>query len=165
MNGLPTEQWHKIKCNPFYVGLRSRQKCFFWCGLLARCVSADTADTTREWIHMCSRKFRKFSRDKIAVSNGNITVSIEVVPDKPFTNGLFNIKASPGKWKREVNNLLNSVNGGLVLQSCYVTRGYNLRIWNKQSNFFCNFRHLNEMLTGPQKIPPKVADSVQTKAK
>ena len=121
LNGLSTENCHKIKCNPFYDGRRSGQRCSSWCDLLAHCFSADT---TEEWIRSCSRKFRKFSWDKIAVSNGNINVSIEVVPRKPFTNGLFDIKASKGKRKCEVNNLLNSpVNGRLVLQSCYVTRG------------------------------------------
>ena len=91
-NGLPTEQWHEIKCNPFVVGSRSRQKCFSWCELLARCFGVNK---NKEWIGVCSKKFRELSRNKMTIPNVN--VSIEVVPCKPFTNDLFFIKALTGK--------------------------------------------------------------------
>lgn len=34
-NGISTDQWNKIRCNPFYGGSRSHQRCSCWCDLLA----------------------------------------------------------------------------------------------------------------------------------
>ena len=91
-NGRPTNQWIKIKCNPFLGGIRSRQ-CSSWCDLLASCFGAENNNMKEQWIRMCSSKFRKLSRVEVTVSD----VNIEVVPCLPFTKHLFIIKATTGK--------------------------------------------------------------------
>lgn len=88
-NRPPTNQWNKIKCNPFRIGSRSR-RCAFWCDFLA---SYYGASQKGKWSLKCSNKFRGYSRFSIPVPVGYI----KVVPCWPFMKGVFIFRALTGK--------------------------------------------------------------------